>query len=165
MAENTEEKIENLADELMKRRWKLATAESCTGGIIASSIIGRAGASSAFDRGFVTYSNESKEELLGVPRHILTTHGAVSRECAEAMVQGCLQASRANLAVAVTGIAGPTGGTADKPVGLVYIGWGSRDSVANVAEHRFSGDRHGIRMQAANAALTHLIDFLRAQDS
>src|SRR5688500_14004105 len=154
------ELLEKLANELMNRGWMLATAESCTGGMIASAITDRPGTSAIFDRGFVTYSNESKEELLDVPREILETKGAVSRETASAMVQGTLTRSRADLAVSVTGIAGPGGGTAEKPVGLVYIGWGRRNGDVETAEHHFSGDRAAIRRQAVDAAIRHLLDDL-----
>lgn len=153
--------VEILTNELKSRGWMMATAESCTGGMIATAITDRAGSSSVFDRGFITYSNESKEELLGVPPEILRNEGAVSRQCAAAMVQGCLDRSRADLAVAVTGIAGPGGATADKPVGLVYIGWGRRGSLSGMAEHHFSGDRAAIRQQTVSAALQHLIDFMK----
>lgn len=153
--------VEILTNELKSRGWMMATAESCTGGMIATAITDRAGSSSVFDRGFITYSNESKEELLGVPPEILRNEGAVSRQCAAAMVQGCLDRSRADLAVAVTGIAGPGGATADKPVGLVYIGWGRRGGLTGMAEHHFSGDRAAIRQQTVSAALQHLIDFMK----
>lgn len=149
--------VEILTNELKSRGWIMATAESCTGGMIAAAITDRAGSSSVFDRGFITYSNESKEELLGVPPEILRNDGAVSRQCAAAMVQGCLDRSRADLAVAVTGIAGPDGGTADKPVGLVYIGWGRRGGTIQTQEHHFTGNRASIRAQATAAALAHTI--------
>lgn len=159
----TKDLVEKLTNQLKEHRWMLATAESCTGGMIAAAVTDRAGSSSVFERGFVTYSNESKDNLLNVSHEILATHGAVSRECAVAMVQGTLDHSLANIAISVTGIAGPGGGTAEKPVGLVFIGWGIRGSLVEVAEHHFSGDRSSIREQTVQAALTHLIDTLKAQ--
>ncbi len=131
----------------------LATAESCTGGMVAMAVTEQAGSSSVFDRGFVTYSNESKEELLGVSREILENKGAVSRECAEAMVHGIFAHSRADLAISITGIAGPGGATARKPVGLVYIGCGFRDEPTNVTEFHFTGTRAEIRQKSAEEAL------------
>lgn len=138
----------------------LATAESCTGGMIAMAMTDRAGSSAVFERGFVTYSNEAKNELLDVPKDMLRTHGAVSAQVAAAMVKGAIAHSRAEIAVSVTGIAGPDGGTDAKPVGLVYIGFGNKAGVMEIAEHRFSGDRTSIRQQTAEAALKHLIKFI-----
>ena len=155
--------VEKLTDELNRRGWMLATAESCTGGLIAAAVTDRAGSSSVFDRGFVAYSYESKENLLNVSCEILETHGAVSRECATAMVQGTLAHSRADLAISVTGIAGPGGGMPGKPVGLVYIGWGVRGGPVAVAEHNFPGDRTAVREQTVQAALAHLLDALKVQ--
>lgn len=164
MQTDIQKKVETLTSTLNMRGLMLATAESCTGGMIAAAVTNRAGSSSVFERGFVTYTNKSKEDLLGVPHEILETKGAVSRECAAAMVQGTLNKSCADLAVCVTGIAGPGGGTPEKPVGLVYIGWGFRDGLggglSEVAEHHFSGDRAAVREQSVLAALTHLINSL-----
>ena len=108
-------------DACLARKIMIVTAESCTGGLIAGALTENAGSSRVFERGFVTYSNEAKQEMLGVPAAILATHGAVSAEVAEAMALGALENSRAQLALAVTGIAGPDGGTEDKPVGLVHF--------------------------------------------
>ena len=138
----------------------LATAESCTGGMIASAMTERPGSSAVFERGFVTYSNDAKNELLDVPKDMLMKHGAVSSQVAIAMVKGAIAHSRAEIAVSVTGIAGPDGGTEKKPVGLVYIGFGDKAGVIEVAEHRFSGDRGSVRQQTAEAALKHLIKFI-----
>ncbi|MDB5491747.1 MAG: Protein Implicated in repair function with RecA and MutS [Micavibrio sp.] len=113
-----------------------------------------------FERGFVTYSNNSKTELLDVSREILETCGAVSQECAIAMVQGALKNSKADLGVSVTGIAGPDGGSEDKPVGLVYIGYALRGEPAKVAKHNFAGDRGAVRFQTVEAALTHIHELL-----
>jgi nicotinamide-nucleotide amidase len=108
-------------DACLARKIMIVTAESCTGGLIAGALTENAGSSRVFERGFVTYSNEAKQEMLGVPAAILASHGAVSAEAAEAMALGALEKSRAQLALAVTGIAGPDGGTADKPIGLVHF--------------------------------------------
>lgn len=154
------ELVEKLSIALKERGLMMAAAESCTGGMIAAAMTDRAGSSEVFERGFVTYTNDSKMELLGIPAAILETHGAVSAETAKAMARGALQYSRAHIAVAVTGIAGPSGGTPEKPVGLVYIGWGSRNDI-RVQEHRFTGDRATIRQQTVEAALRHLLDFIK----
>lgn len=146
---------------LQEQKLSLVTAESCTGGLISSRITARSGASSMFERGFVTYSNKSKTELLDVSREILETHGAVSRECAEAMVQGALKNSEAQIGISVTGIAGPDGGSEDKPVGLVYIGYGFRDKPALVARHNFEGDRSAVRAQTVEASLSHVYELLK----
>lgn len=152
--------IENLSMKLKGLGLMLATAESCTGGLIAAALTGRPGCSSIFERGFVTYSNESKMELLDVPKDMLTKHGAVSAQVATAMVKGAIAHSRAELAVSVTGIAGPDGGSPDKPVGLVYIGYGNKAGVVEVVEHRFKGNRDDVRKQTVEAAFRHLVKFV-----
>lgn len=149
------ELIFNLFTALKDKGWKIATAESCTGGLIAAAFTDIPGSSCVFERGFVTYSNESKREMLGVPAGILQDAGAVSEETARAMVQGALENSPADLAVSVTGIAGPEGGTTEKPVGLVYIGFGRRGEKPHVEKHLFEGDRASIRAQTVQAALKH----------
>lgn len=135
--------------------YRLATAESCTGGLIAASITAVPGASVVLERGFVTYSNEAKVEMLGVPADLIQRRGAVSQEVALAMVDGALKHSRADIALAVTGIAGPDGGSAEKPVGLVHIAAARRNGPRLHEEHRF-GDigRHRIQAESAVAALT-----------
>ncbi len=131
---------------------KIATAESCTGGLIAGLLTEIAGSSDVFERGFVTYSNDAKMELLGVPEGLLAAHGAVSAEVALAMADGALRHSRADIAVAVTGIAGPGGGSAHKPVGLVYIA-----VPGMVEEHRFGAiGRDAVRLATVGAALALL---------
>lgn len=152
---------EKLISTLKKRGYMMATAESCTGGLISAAITAKAGASAVFDRGFVTYSNDAKMDLLGVPEQILDKHGAVSTLTAEAMVKGALENSKATLALAVTGIAGPDGGSDEKPVGLVYIGYGMRDGQVKVARHDFTGGREEIRMQAVKQALMYGIDMVK----
>ncbi len=132
---------------------KLATAESCTGGLIAASMTEIAGSSDVVERGFVTYSNEAKTELLGVPVALIADMGAVSAEVAEAMAEGALAHSHADAAVSVTGIAGPGGGTADKPVGLVYLGACRRDGRPRHLRRVFTGDREAVRRAALEEAL------------
>jgi nicotinamide-nucleotide amidase len=136
--------------------WKIATAESCTGGLIAGTLTAIAGSSDVYDRGWVTYSNEAKREQLGVPATMLEAHGAVSGEVAEAMAKGALHRSKADVAVSVTGIAGPGGGSAEKPVGLVYVGLARKDGWSQVERCLFDGDRDSIRAQTVTRALTHL---------
>ncbi|HTL49798.1 MAG TPA: nicotinamide-nucleotide amidohydrolase family protein [Steroidobacteraceae bacterium] len=146
---------------LSAARLSIATAESCTGGLIAKTLTDIAGSSDYFERGWVTYSNESKVSELGVDRAALTRHGAVSEAVALAMVRGALERSRAQHAVAVTGIAGPAGGSAEKPVGLVWIGWGRRQGDhhrVHAMEYRFRGGRDAVRRQAVSAALKGLLD-------
>lgn len=136
---------------------KIATAESCTGGLIAGLLTGIAGSSDVFERGFVTYSNPAKTELLGVPETMLASHGAVSAEVARAMAEGALKHSRADLAVSVTGVAGPGGGSAQKPVGLVFIAVAHTGREAQVQEHRFGDIGRGpVRMASVTAALALL---------
>lgn len=144
--------VEALAGLLLARGQSLATAESCTGGLIAASCTELAGSSAWFERGFVTYSNAAKTELLGVPAELIDRHGAVSEEVAKAMAAGALARSRADIAVAVTGVAGPTGGSEAKPVGTVWLAWaqrghhGTHDTVAVHAEKVwFPGDRRAVR--------------------
>ncbi len=141
---------------------RIATAESCTGGLIAACLTERPGASKVFDRGFVTYSNESKHELLGVSERDLRDYGAVSEPVASAMAQGALVNSPADIAVAVTGIAGPGGGSAEKPVGLVYIAGVRRGGAARVEHHVFPGHRAAIRLATVAAALSLLLSLADA---
>jgi len=132
---------------------KLAAAESCTGGLITGLLTAVSGSSDVVERGFVTYTNEAKHELLGVPENLFESVGAVSGEVARAMAEGALKHSSAQIAVAVTGVAGPTGGTADKPVGLVHIAV-ARDGAETLFEHHtFDGDRDAVREQTVWAAL------------
>jgi nicotinamide-nucleotide amidase len=150
--------LETLADrlgrELLNRGEWLATAESCTGGWVAQSVTAIAGSSAWFDRGFVTYSNAAKVEMLGVPETTLERHGAVSEATARAMAQGALAHSRADWVVAITGIAGPTGGTPEKPVGMVCFAWAQRDGGCEALTCHFAGTRTEVREQAARLALS-----------
>ncbi len=141
---------------LLGRGWRLATAESCTGGLIAAACTGLAGSSDWFERGFVTYSNESKHELLGVPLALIAQHGAVSAEVAVAMADGALRQSRADVAVAVTGVAGPTGGSVDKPVGTVWVALAVKGQPTQTELMNFSGDRAAVREQTVESVLRRL---------
>lgn len=135
---------------------RLVTAESCTGGLIAACITAIPGSSTAMERGFVTYSNESKQELLGVSGDLLQRHGAVSEAVARAMAEGAIARSHADIAVAVTGIAGPGGATEEKPVGLVHIAAARRGEATWHERHVFPGDRNDVRHATALAALALL---------
>jgi nicotinamide-nucleotide amidase len=147
-----------LGDRLRSKRLKLAVAESCTGGWIAKSVTDVAGSSQWFDRGFVVYSNRAKTDLLGVAAQTLLQFGAVSEQVATEMAQGALAHSHADLALAITGIAGPDGGSPDKPVGLVWLATRRRGREVAASEHRFAGDRDAVRRQAVGAGLQRLIE-------
>ena len=149
---------EQLASTLLARGWMMATAESCTGGMIAARCTDLSGSSQWFERGFVTYSNAAKSELLGVPAELITQHGAVSEAVARAMADGALRHAHAHaqVSVAVTGIAGPAGGSADKPVGTVWFAWCVNEQLSS--ERRvFAGDRAAIREATVAHALQGLI--------
>jgi len=154
--------IPALLDLYRKRGWMIATAESCTGGLIAATLTEIAGSSDVVDRGFVTYSNEAKTDLIGVPVELIREHGAVSAEVAAAMADGALARSRASVTVAVTGIAGPGGGSAEKPVGLVYIGLRKSDQEKPLVErHVFEGRRYEVRLQSVVRAIDLLFEAAR----
>jgi len=153
------ELVTMLANRLQQSGEKLACAESCTGGWIAKVLTDMPGSSAWFDRGFVTYSNEAKQEMLGVSAQTLGDHGAVSRETVLEMARGALVQSAAGSSVAVSGIAGPGGGTVDKPVGTVWIAWAGEGFAEAVCEH-FEGDRDAVRSAAVRAALQGLLDRL-----
>jgi nicotinamide-nucleotide amidase len=138
---------------LRARGWMVATAESCTGGMIAAALTSVAGSSDVVDRGFVTYSNEAKMDMLGVPAALIAAHGAVSAEVAAAMAEGALSRSRAGITVAVTGIAGPGGGSAEKPVGLVWFGCAVRGGEVWTGSRVFPGDRAAVRAATVEEAL------------
>ena len=148
-----------LAARLLAKGQMLATAESCTGGMIAAACTDLAGSSAWFERGFVSYSNAAKTELLGVSAALIAEHGAVSEPVVRAMAQGALQHSRAQVAVAVTGVAGPGGGSAGKPVGSVWFGWATPAGVVTQLCH-FEGDRHQVRLASVQHALQRLADLL-----
>lgn len=141
-----------LLEALRARGLMLATAESCTGGMIAAALTDIAGSSDVVERGFVTYSNEAKTELLGVPAEMIAAHGAVSEPVARAMSEGAVAHSRADLAVSVTGVAGPGGGSAEKPVGLVHLAASRRGGATLHARHVFPGDRAAVRHASVEAA-------------
>lgn len=145
-----------LASALRARGWKIAAAESCTGGLIAAACTAVAGSSDWFERGFVTYSNEAKVELLGVAAALLQAHGAVSAEVARAMAEGALAHSHADLAIAVTGIAGPSGATPGKPVGTVWLALARAGTAAQVELLTLAGDRAAVREQTVRHALQRL---------
>jgi nicotinamide-nucleotide amidase len=137
--------------------WKLATAESCTGGLISALITAIPGSSDVFTHGFITYANEAKIQMLGVDAALITAHGAVSEAVARAMAEGAQRTANSDIALSVTGIAGPGGGSNEKPVGLVHIAMASRHTKLH-QHHVFAGDRESVRLQAALAALTMVID-------
>ena len=156
-----------LADLLQRKGWKLATAESCTGGMIAAACTDLAGSSNWFERGFVSYSNDAKTELLGVDAALIARHGAVSEAVARAMAAGAISHSKAQVAVAVTGVAGPTGGSAAKPVGTVWFAFARSVAVPGsspelVSEvRRFDGDRAAVRSATVQHAVRRLLELLR----
>ena len=153
--------VEQLATELQARGQLMATAESCTGGLIAGACTENSGSSGGVERGFATYSNAAKSELLGVPAALIHDHGAVSEPVARAMAAGAVANAHAHWSVAVTGIAGPTGGSVEKPVGTVWFGWATPEGV--FTEHqRFDGDRAAVRRATVAHALTGLLNRLRS---
>lgn len=152
-----EKLAEQLGAVLLERGEWLAAAESCTGGWLAQSVTAIAGSSAWFDRGFVTYSNAAKVDMLGVPETTLDRHGAVSEATARAMAQGALAHSRADWAVAITGIAGPSGGSEEKPVGTVCFAWAGRDAGCEASTRHFAGGRAAVREQSVEYALTSLL--------
>jgi nicotinamide-nucleotide amidase len=150
--------VSTLADALRARSWTLASAESCTGGLIAAACTSIAGSSDWFERGFVTYSNAAKSEMLGVPPALIAAHGAVSEPVARAMAEGALAQSRADLAVAVTGIAGPGGAVPGKPVGTVWLALAQRGAATQAEGVRFDGDRAAVRAQTVVLALQRAVE-------
>ena len=161
MTDTVTNQAEQLAKIFLKTSSKLATAESCTGGGLAEILTRLPGSSAWFERGYVTYSNESKHELLSVPSETLEQFGAVSEETARAMAKGAVENSRADYGVAITGIAGPDGGTEDKPVGTVCFAWHKKDEGISAAHIRFEGDRIKVREQACMLAMQGLLDLLQ----
>jgi nicotinamide-nucleotide amidase len=150
--------VSDLAAQLQARGAQLATAESCTGGLIAATCTDVSGSSAWFERGFVTYSNQAKTELLGVDAALIDAHGAVSEAVARAMAEGALARSRAQVAVAVTGVAGPTGGSPDKPVGTVWLAWSVQGGDTRALRCKFPGDRAAVRWATVAQALQGLLD-------
>lgn len=157
--------VKTLAEILLSKNWKMAAAESCTGGLVCANLTELAGSSEWFERGYITYSNEAKEESLGVPSELIESFGAVSEQVAKAMAEGAQANSGANTAISITGIAGPSGGSAEKPVGTVCFGWAIQ---SDAGEKRvltktmyFDGDRQAIREQACHYVLSELAKLLK----
>ena len=157
-----EKLAEVLGHELLNRGEWLTAAESCTGGWLAQSVTSIAGSSGWFDRGFVTYSNAAKQEMLGVPETTLARHGAVSEATARAMALGALAHSKADWSVAITGIAGPGGGSPEKPVGTVCFAWGRKEGGCEAKTCHFTGDRAAVREQSVHFALRGLVDRIQS---
>ena len=155
-----------LADVLVPQGWKIALAESCTGGLVCATLTELAGSSEWFERGYITYSNQAKTECLGVAAELIGSYGAVSEPVAKAMAEGALRGAKAKAAIAITGIAGPSGGSTEKPVGTVCFGW-SLQNAAGVIETTcatkiFEGDRQVVRLQATSYALSELLALLKS---
>ncbi|MEL6963618.1 MAG: CinA family protein [Pseudomonadota bacterium] len=159
-ADATLKLAENIIDSCAARELSLTAAESCTGGLITACLTEIPGSSAVVDRGFVTYSNRAKQELLGVAADTLIGHGAVSAEVAEAMATGAKKQANVDLAIAVTGIAGPGGATADKPVGLVYLALAHKEQI-QIAREIFPGNRHAVRQATLIRALVMIEEILR----
>ncbi|MFT2111498.1 CinA family protein [Marinomonas sp. 2405UD68-3] len=155
-----EKLVKQVAEQLIEQNYQLATAESCTGGLIGAVCTDLAGSSSWFQCALVTYSNEAKQTLLGVKSETLMRYGAVSSQTVREMCAGVLK-QRADVAIAVSGIAGPSGATGDKPVGTVYIGWQKKGDTAIVAHFNFDGDRSTVRQQATEEALKGMLQLLK----
>ena len=155
--------VEDLTKLLESKNMKLAAVESCTGGLFSAALNHKPGASKVFDCGFITYSNESKIKMLSVPPKFIEDHGAVSAEVAELMARNALEKSDAQLAVSITGVAGPDGGTPAKPVGLVFFGYALKGGSSGSLSQNFPGKRHEIQSHAVVMALKHLISVLQEQ--
>ena len=151
----------HLGEQLRAKQQLLVTAESCTGGWVAQAVTAIAGSSEWFERGFVVYSNAAKEQMLGVSPDTLRRHGAVSEETARELARGALERSQGTIALSITGVAGPGGGTAEKPVGLVWFAWATKREVRSEIS-RFSGDREAVRRQSVVRALEGVLEVLDA---
>lgn len=152
----TKKALQELRTTLLAKKWTLSVAESCTGGMLCAEITSIAGSSAWFDRGFITYSNAAKEEMLGVPHQILRQFGAVSEATAAAMANGVINNSQSQISVSITGIAGPSGGTLDKPVGTVCFAWSLQSAQTQQFTQHFRGDRQAVRQQAILFAIQGL---------
>jgi len=161
---NSLDTVKTLAEILCSRNWKMAAAESCTGGLVCASLTALAGSSDWFERGYITYSNEAKAECLGVPVDLIEDHGAVSEQVAHAMAEGAQLQAGTNVAISITGIAGPSGGSAEKPVGTVCFAWAIRNDASEnrvlTKTMHFDGDRQSIRQQASDYVLSELAKLL-----
>ncbi|MFC6669967.1 CinA family protein [Marinobacterium aestuariivivens] len=153
-----QQRVQQIAETMQARGWMLATAESCTGGWVARELTALAGSSNWFDCGFVTYSNGAKVRMLGVPADLIEREGAVSEEVVRAMAEGAVRCSDAQVAVSISGIAGPGGGSADKPVGTVWFGWACKGQPTRAECHLLDGDREAVRRQAVEIALQGILD-------
>jgi len=153
-------KIEQLSQVLSNKRWQIACAESCTGGWVAKLFTDLAGSSTWFDRGFVTYSNRAKHEMLGVSNQVLEEFGAVSENVVREMAEGACEKAQVEVSLAISGIAGPTGGSNDKPVGLVWFAWSINGQIETYSEI-FNGGRDDVRQQAVNVAIDRLLSLLK----
>ena len=156
----TQDLVSQLASALLKKQWHLSTAESCTGGLVAAAITELAGSSDWFERGYVTYSNSAKSEDINVSQELIAQHGAVSDQVARAMAIGAKQSSNSDIALSITGIAGPTGGSVDKPVGTVCFAWILSNNAIYSETKLFSGNRRDIRAQACEFSLKRLLELL-----
>ena len=153
------ESLEQISIALTRRGWRLVTAESCTGGLLSGLLTSRPGSSAWFECGFVTYSNAAKSYQLDVPADLIESVGAVSAEVVDAMVAGALARSGADVAVAISGIAGPGGAVSGKPVGTVFLAWGDRSGARYGRRYAFSGDREAVRRQAVEQTLKGLLEY------
>jgi nicotinamide-nucleotide amidase len=155
-----------LASVLAPQGWKIALAESCTGGLVCATLTELAGSSDWFERGYITYSNQAKTESLGVPADLINSYGAVSEPVAKAMAEGAIANAKVKAAIAITGIAGPAGGSAEKPVGTVCFGWSIQNGLGAIettcTTKVFQGDRQAVRLQATSYALTELLALLKS---
>lgn len=157
----TQHAVARLSHVLLQKQWLLASAESCTGGMVAAACTDLAGSSAWFERGFVTYSNAAKTQQLGVDAALITQHGAVSEAVVSAMAQGALLYSKAHVALAITGVAGPAGGTLDKPVGTVWFAWATPLGLHSELRH-FEGDRAAVRQASALHSLLGLLSLIES---
>jgi nicotinamide-nucleotide amidase len=156
--------VKTLAEILLAKNWKIAAAESCTGGLVCASLTELAGSSEWFERGYITYSNQAKEESLGVPASLIESHGAVSEQVAKAMAEGAQVNAGVNAAISITGIAGPSGGSTEKPVGTVCFGWAIQNDAGEnrviTRTMHFAGDRQAVREQSCTYVLNELAKLL-----
>ena len=157
----TQQAVLHLSHVLLQKQWMLASAESCTGGMVAAACTDLAGSSAWFERGFVTYSNAAKTQQLGVEAALIAQHGAVSEAVARAMAQGALLHSKAQVTLAITGVAGPAGGTLDKPVGTVWFAWAMPEGIHSEVRH-FEGDRATVRQASALHSLLGLLSLIES---
>lgn len=159
---STQDLVSQLANALLEKRWHLSTAESCTGGLVAATITELAGSSDWFERGYVTYSNSAKSEDIHVSPELITQYGAVSNQVAKAMAIGAKQSSHAEVALSITGIAGPTGGSTQKPVGTVCFAWVLANDAIHSETKLFSGNRQEVRQQACEFSLRKLLELVHS---